>query len=494
MPDDPQGSPADEPIDPRRFGEMVRRFLQEGTDQPELAAAFKAMGIDPADPRTMAAMEAQLRTIFAPGAGAPDTAAMAGDIARKVVAADPKINDTVGSGQDSAVADAVGIARMWLEPGTTFDIATGPARAYSRAQWVEATMPTWLRITEPVAVGVATAIENATASQLGRLGDLDVASDPAVAQLLGGMDPAGFARQMGPMMRRMGRQMFALQTGQAVGALAADLVTATETGLPLVPAGTIGLLPTAVDEFADGLEIDRTECRIYCAVREAARATLFTAVPWLGPQLLTAVEDYARHITIDTDAIEQTVRSIDPSDPSALQAALGDQLFHPQPTAEQSAALQRLETYLALAEGWVDQVTSGAVAERLPHAAALAESARRRRIGGVASKTFAGLVGLRLEPKRQREALSLWQILQDAGGEALRDSGWAHPDVAPTAADLDDPFGYLDRLRGGGPTSNATDDLDAVLADILREADAGPGSDPGEAGDSGATDDPGRPS
>lgn len=488
MPDDPQGVPADpgEPLDPRRFGEMVRRFLQEGSDQPELAAAFKAMGIDPADPRTMAAMEAQLRTIFAPGGGgAPDRAALAGDIARKVVSADPTTNDTVGAAQEGAVAEAVGIARMWLDPMTTFDIATGPAQAYSRAQWVEATMATWLRITEPVATGVAAAIENATASQLGRLGELDVASDPAVAQLLGGMDPAGFARQMGPMMRRMGAQMFAIQTGQAVGALAGDLVTATETGLPLVPAGTIGLLPTAVDEFADGLEIERTECRIYCAVREAARATLFAAVPWLGPQLLTAVEDYARHITIDTDAIEETVRSIDPSDPAALQEALGSHLFHPQPTAEQSAALTRLETYLALAEGWVDQVTSQAVTGRLPHADALAESARRRRIGGAASKTFAGLVGLHLEHKRQREALRLWQLLQDAGGEQLRDSGWAHPDVAPTAADLDDPFGYLDRLRGGGAASSTTDDLDAVLADILREADGGESDRPGMPGTPG---------
>ena len=188
--------------------------------------------------------------------------------------------------------------------------------------------------------------------------------------------------------------------------------------------------------------------RLYLAVREAARVRLFSEVPWLGPQLLSAVSDYARNITIDTEAIESALSTIDPSDPEALRSALQGNLFRPQPTPAQRAALDRLETLLALAEGWVDHVTDRTTAQHLPQSAALAETIRRRRVGGAAQKTFAGLVGLELRPRRLRDAANLWAALESAGGATLRDGRWAHPDLAPTSADLDDPIGFVERATG----------------------------------------------
>lgn len=48
---------------------------------------------------------------------------------------------------------------------------------------------------------------------------------------------------------------------------------------------------------------------------------------------------------------------------------------------------------------------------------------------------------------------------------------WAHPDVAPTAADLDDVLGFVERTAAG--ESAGSEDLDAALESILREADEG---------------------
>lgn len=476
MADDIDRGPTGQPNqpDPSDMAAMLRQFLQQGSQQPEIAEALRAMGVDPSDPRTLAALDAQMRAMFGQGGQTPDALAVATDVARKVVTSG-EANDLVQPGQRQAVDDAVRVAAMWLDPTTGFDIARGPARALSRAEWVEATLPTWQRVTHPVAEGVTAAMESTIASQLGQLGDLsglDAAGiPPHLAGMLGGMNPAALMGQLGPMVRTMARQMFAMQTGHAVGNLAADVMSGTEVGLPLLPAGQIALLPNAVTELADGLEMDRSEVLLYCAVREAARVTLFDAVPWLGPQLLTAVEEYARHITIDTDAIEEAVRSVDPSDPAALQAAVGDHLFRLSTTPAQQVALTRLETYLALSEGWVDVVSEAAVADRLPHAVALAETIRRRRVGGAASTLFADLVGLELRPRRLRDAANLWHALTNAGGDALRDAAWAHPDVAPAAADLDDPLAYVERLRGGGASSDVTTDLDAVLEEILRDAD-----------------------
>lgn len=262
-------------------------------------------------------------------------------------------------------------------------------------------------------------------------------------------------------------------------------MTATEVGLPLTEPGLVALLTGNVTALSAALEIDEPQVRLYLAVREAARVRLFAEVPWLGPQLLSAVSDYARNITIDTDAIESALTTIDPTDPEALRVALQGNLFTPAPTPAQRAALGRLETLLALAEGWVDHVTDRATARRLPSSAALGETIRRRRVGGAAQKTFAGLVGLELRPRRLRDAANLWAALEDAGGAELRDSRWAHPDLAPTSSDLDDLIGFVEKATnpaagavGAGAEEGHGSDLDAVLRDILDEADERGDADP----------------
>jgi putative hydrolase len=281
-----------------------------------------------------------------------------------------------------------------------------------------------------------------------------------------GMDPAALLGQMEPMLAKMSGSMFGLQVGQAVGALAAETVSGTEVGLPLVDDRSVALLPANVEAFAEGLGVDLDQVRLYLAVREAARVRLFAEVPWIGPQLLAAVRAYASDITIDTDRIESALQDVDTTDAEALQSALQDQLFRPDPSPAQRAALTRLETYLALVEGWVDVVTERATRPHLPQASALGEAVRRRRAsGGPAEKAFAGLVGLELRPRRLRDAANLWAALEASQGQAGRDAAWGHPDVAPTTADLDDPLGYVERRASGG-TSDA---IDAALDALLRE-------------------------
>lgn len=67
------------------------------------------------------------------------------------------------------------------------------------------------------------------------------------------------------------------------------------------------------------------------------------------------------------------MRSIDPTDPAALQGALSSGVFAPQTTPEQQAVLARLETALALVEGWVDEVVATAA---LPTCRTASRSAR----------------------------------------------------------------------------------------------------------------------
>jgi putative hydrolase len=284
-------------------------------------------------------------------------------------------------------------------------------------------------------------------------------------------------------MQQVGGVVFGAQVGQALGALGGDVLASSEVGLPLGPTA---LLPANVMAFAEGLEVPGEEVLLYLAIREAAHQRLFAHVPWLRAHLYDAVDAYGRGIEVDPDILERAVGSFDLSDPSAAQDALSSGLFELQPTAAQNAALERLETALALVEGWVDQVVDGAASGRLPHAAAMRETVRRRRAsGGPAEQTFATLVGLQLRPRRLREAASLWaRITQERGVEG-RDALWAHPDLLPGPADLDDPLGWGEPA---GDEQTSTGDWDAALraldADLDGDLDGEPDSGPDEPGPS----------
>ena len=165
--------------------------------------------------------------------------------------------------------------------------------------------------------------------------------------------------------------------------------------------------------------------------------------------MIGAIEEYARGIRVDPERLQEVMSEVDLSDPQALQELMSSGLLQPQDTGEQRAAIARLETLLALVEGWVDDVVSVAAGARLPTAQALQETMRRRRAaGGPAERTFSSLVGMDLRPRALREAATLFAAVRSTGGIEARDAIWVHPDMLPDAEDLADPLGFLERSSG----------------------------------------------
>jgi putative hydrolase len=344
------------------------------------------------------------------------------------------------------IRDAVGLADLWLDEEISFPRLASSATAWSRAAWIDNTYPTWQQLVRPVVTSLS-------------------------AALRGLMDGPGEMRAAEPMLRMALAGMFAAQVGQSLGSLASTVVSAGDIGLPLTEEPRVALLPTNVEAFSEGLAAEPSDILLFLAIREAARQRLFGAVGWLGPQLLALVEHYARDITIDPEALEQAIESQLNSAMTAGELedagnALAGSLFAPQRTDEQFEVLARLENLLALVEGWVDEVVAQVAGQRMPSAAGLIETLRRRRAtGGPAESALKSLVGLELRPRRTRDAANLWAATRSARGSEARDATWAHPDLLPTAADLADPLGFAaEGHRPAGP-----DELDVELARLLDE-------------------------
>ena len=370
---------------------------------------------------------------------------LAKNVARQTVAAegDPSVLDA----DRKKIVEAVQLADLWLNEVTSFPSGVRTAQAWSRSEWVEATLPVWTTLCDPIAEKAVDALGGMISGNPEDMaGEMPAELSSALQAVTGGLGGmAGLGGGLGAMMKRIGGMMVGGQTGAAVGGLAREVVSSTDVGLPLGPEGVAALLPAGVADFGQGLSVSAEEIRIFLAMREAAHHRLFAHVPWLRSRLLAAVEDYARGITVDASALREAMPQIDPSNPEALREALSDaSLFQPEDTPQQKAALARLETLLALVEGWVATVVDDAAGDRLPQAGALAEAIRRRRAsGGPSERTFAALVGLELRPRMLREAGTLWADLTEARGIEPRDALWAHPDLLPTADDLANPDSFL---------------------------------------------------
>ncbi len=431
----PSNGDDDTPKDP--LAEMLQNLMGgKGMGNIDPAELAKAAGL-PDDPNLLAQMFSQVQAMMSASSEGPVNWQLAHENARRVAASgsDPSVT----SQQSREIDEALRLAELWLDQVTDLPATGLIGRAWSRAEWVEETLGTWKRLTEPVANSIANALSTAMTEQM----------PEEMKSMMGGASS---------MLQNMGGAIFGMQLGQAIGALSAEVVSSTDIGVPLADL-EMALLPANVAKFGEGLSLPENDIRLFLAVREAAHARLFVQVPWLRGHLLGAIEAYARGIHIDTSKIEELAREIDPSNPEGIQEALSQGVFMPQRTPAQEQALEKLETALALVEGWVDELTAAATEKFLPSASALRETVRRRRAtGGPAEHAFSSLVGLELRPRRLREAATLWASLKEERGTEGRDAIWHHPDLLPTGEDLDDPQGFSARRKLAEASDTEVDD------------------------------------
>jgi putative hydrolase len=442
MADEVSRGDGDEPSEDD-FRDMLREFLS-GNGELDPARLASAAGL-PNDPEMVQRLIGQLQSALQnSGDGVNWGLALEqakGLAQRSAVASTPS--------EVAAFEQALHVAALWLDEITSIAELTVSPALLTRAGWAEATMPVWTQLAEPVALSIADALTG-------------VLREQAPEELTGMLGDAG------KVMRNIGGTLFAMQLGQVVGQLSGEVVSGGDVGFPLLDGEhrQAALVPQNVDAFGAGLDIDISEVRLYLAVRELAHARLFRHARWLRLALLTQITDFARGIRIDTDRITELAENFDPQNPEELRAAVQNGAFIPEKTEEQKAALGRLETTLALIEGWVDVVTAAATV-RLPHAGSIAEMVRRRRAaGGPAESAFATLVGLELRPRRLREAAAMWQAVSDAVGADGRDALWAHPDLIPDDTDIDDPAALIARLTSPAPEPDA---IDRAIEDLLDD-------------------------
>ncbi len=437
----------DESQKPDDFAAMMRQM------QEQIQKQFQELGINPAG------FINPFANFFPGGKGKQEALpqSVVRDTAKKFVQAQG--SEPLGTNDVTVVKNALEIAELWLNEATVFPATSSGTTptALSRLDWVDTTLPGWQATMEPLATGLASAIS----------GLLDQAMAAQGAEAPEGEGEA-LANSMGAiagLLRSFIGSLIATQLGQAIGSISATATGAHDVALPLLDPARPILIPENIEKWSTDLEIPKSEVYLFHALREAAIARLFAHNPWIVGYIRSAIVEYGRGIHIDMEAIQRqafdAMQNFDPSqiDPTAgensFTIALNNGIFTPEETPQQRAALSKLETALALVDGWADDVTNQASGERLPAISQLREMFRRQRATNApAQQLFKSLLGLEVSPKLAREASAFWSKVREEKDVAARDALWSG--ILPTAEEILDPLAFLS-------STQVPDDLSGLL-------------------------------
>jgi len=413
---------------------LIRKMMESGQLDPEVLAKIAGFS---ANPSMLSELFGQVSAMTGE-TGEPVNWKLAFDQALEI---SRKTEKPAMAALEEELENAFDMARLWLSEATEFT-NPNPPKKLTRSMWAQEAMPLFRELSEPVANSMAAALN----------------------ENLGNTLPPELSEMLAPAQNFIGNagaSIFAMQLGQSIGKLSSEVLLSGEIGIPLT--NRPGIITQNLGEFLTGLDTPKSEVVIYLATRELALASLYSQAGWLREQIITQVREFAAGLTVDLSGIEDIARRIDPTDPESMEQIIEASAMVSPRSEEQDQALERIETVLALIEGWVD-ATALEATKRLPNIQAVVEIFNRKRAtSGASAKTFEALLGLEMRPRLRREATLMWQRVAAEIGKDASDSLWSHPDQMPTAPEIENPDSLMARIRSGG--GDFEDELRKFLSD-----------------------------
>ncbi|HEX6130167.1 MAG TPA: zinc-dependent metalloprotease [Actinomycetota bacterium] len=336
-------------------------------------------------------------------------------------------DDPVASDEDRrAFEEAARVAELQVARFTGLETPgeLTRVRAVRRAEWVTASVDGLRGTIEPAAARIAEATARAMREQA-----------PPEAAGIGGL-----LSQVAPLLH-------GTQTGTVLGTLARQVHGGYDVALPRSDTATLLFVVQNVAAFERDWSLDPTEFRTAVAVHEVVHRLGF-ARPWAAPRLATLLDDFLSTVTIDVGSLQERFSSLDPSDPDALERALGGEegsVFGAVLDDEQRLKLARIQAFMAAAEGYADHVVHGIGRELLGSWPRIEEAMRRYREGEAGDPVFERLLGIEMRRERYAEGRAFCDAVADRTDEATLARMWHDPEALPSQPELAEPTLWLSR-------------------------------------------------
>jgi len=275
------------------------------------------------------------------------------------------------------------------------------------------------------------------------LGSMRGVLDP-VAERLGGKSGGA----LGGVMSGATGGLLALEAGAITGFLAGRVLGQLEFPV-LDPSGPARLLFVAPNlaHAARQLEAEPDVLLRWVALHETTHALQFGGVPWLRPHLAELVGELLGGLELDPRSL---LRLPDPRDlRSLLDKVRQDGIAALALGPERRAVLDRLQSLMAILEGYAEHVMDAVGADVIADLPRLREALQRRRTerSGLL-RVLERVIGMDLKLRQYEQGKAFCDGVVERAGITALNRVWEGPTRLPTPAELDDPRAWLARSAG----------------------------------------------
>lgn len=253
---------------------------------------------------------------------------------------------------------------------------------------------------------------------------------------------------LGDLGKMLGPVLLGMQSGFMLGHLSRRALGQYNLPLPRRPADQLLIVPANLDALADEWSLVADDFRLWVCLQEVTHHAILGR-PHVRARLEHLINEYVSRFEVDPEALEASLANLDPTDPTGLQAMLGnpETLLGAMRSPGQQETLTRIETLTAVIEGYVDHVMDTTGRGLIGSYDQLTEALRRRRVEGTDGERFAArLLGLELgRGQYERGATFVRGVVERAGDKGLARL-WASERELPTPAELDAPGLWLARI------------------------------------------------
>lgn len=253
------------------------------------------------------------------------------------------------------------------------------------------------------------------------------------------------------------RSATGIEIGLLTGYLAQRVVGQYEVGL-FGPARTPRLIFVApnLTSAQDRLEAEPELFMRWIALHEGTHAVQFASVPWLRTHIGGIAEELltGASVQVKPGDLFAKLKALNPLD--LVRSVKSGDLATLLVPAEQREGLDRITSAMTIVEGYAEHVMDAVGAELDPGFGQLRESMDRERANrGTLDSVVAKLLGMQMKMAQYSRGKAFCDAVASRGGIATLNQVWDSPESLPSAAELEDPGVWIDRV-GGDPAPGLT--------------------------------------
>jgi coenzyme F420 biosynthesis associated uncharacterized protein len=332
---------------------------------------------------------------------------------------EPELSD-LGEAELDAITRAATVEAeefSGLVAGSVADV-----RAVTRAEWVESNLDTFRFVMNPLA------------SKLTAGGDMPLPGQAA------------------QILTQISGVFMGLQTGFVLGYMGRHVIGQYELPLPAPSPPRLLYVVSNLTAMERDWELDPQQFRYWIALHEVTHHLEFSH-PWVQNYFRSQLKTLIDSLDFDPARMQTAFEGIEMLDPERLAATLQDpeRLIQAAWTPLSKDAMQRLQAFMTLAEGYATFVMDAVGARLLSEHARLKEAMERRRQSlSPGDALLERLLGLELKRRQYEDGVKFCRYVAGMRDTEALNRAWENPETLPTTEELADPDAWIARVLDAG--------------------------------------------